>query len=101
MYGLIVKMIVVPGQREALIALLLEATSGMPGCITYIVAKDVIEDDAIWITEAWDSKESHDASLSLPSVKHAISLGRPMISSLESMVATTPVGGQGLIAPAG
>lgn len=51
MYGLIGKMLAVPGQREALIALLTEAEGGMPGCRFYIVARDASADDAIWVTE--------------------------------------------------
>lgn len=31
---------VVAGNRDALIAILLEGLSGMPGCLSYIVVKD-------------------------------------------------------------
>ena len=51
MYGLIRKMKVVPGQRDALISILIEGISGMPGCLSYIVAQDPTDPDAIWITE--------------------------------------------------
>src|SRR3954466_15626960 len=71
MYGLIGKMRCLPGQRDALIAILLEATAGMPGCLSYVVAKDAVDPDALWITEAWDSKDSHKASLGLPQVQRA------------------------------
>ena len=40
MYGLIGKMKTVPGQRDALISILIEGVSGMPGCLSYIVAQD-------------------------------------------------------------
>src|SRR5215204_7507423 len=76
MYGLIGKMTAVAGQRDALIAILLEGVSGMPGCLSYIVAKDPADANAIWITEVWDNKESHAASLKLPAVKAAIAKGR-------------------------
>jgi len=66
MYGLIGKMTAVPGKRDDLIAVLLEGVATMPGCLSYIVAKDTGDANAIWITEAWDSKASHEASLSLP-----------------------------------
>ena len=59
MYGLIGKMTAKPGQRDALIAVLLEGVAGMPGCLSYVVAKDPADADAIWITEAWDSQASH------------------------------------------
>jgi quinol monooxygenase YgiN len=51
----------------------------MPGCLSYIVANDPVDPNLIWITEAWESKEAHAASLSLPSVKDAITKGRPLI----------------------
>jgi quinol monooxygenase YgiN len=96
MHGLIGKMKVVDGQRDALIAILLEGMGTMPGCLSYVVAKDPADANGIWITEVWDSKESHAASLSLPSVKAAIAKGRPLIAGFENAVTTTPVGGIGL-----
>ncbi len=97
MYGLIGKMTANPGQRDALIAVLLEGVAGMPGCLSYVVATDPAEADAIWITEAWDSQASHQASLSLPSVRAAIAKGRPLIAAMDKGVVTTPVGGHGLV----
>jgi quinol monooxygenase YgiN len=101
MYGLIGKMTAAPGKRDELIALLLEGVVDMPGCLSYIVAKDPGDANAIWITEAWDSKASHDASLSLPQVKDAIAKGKPLIAGFSDGVVTTPVGGHGLAAPKG
>jgi len=96
MHGLIGKMIAAPGQREALIAVLLEGIKDMPGCLSYTVARDVKDENAIWITEVWDSKESHSASLQLPAVQAAIAKGRPMIAGFGDYVTTEPVGGVGL-----
>jgi quinol monooxygenase YgiN len=70
----------VPGRRDALISILLEGLRDMPGCLSYIVAHDAADGDAIWITEAWDHKDSHQASLALPSVQQAIARGRPLIA---------------------
>lgn len=96
MYGLIGKMRAAPGQRDALISILLEGTGEMPGCLSYIVARDPADPDAIWITEVWDDAESHNASLSLPAVQAAIAKGRPLIAGFDSSVPTEPVGGWGL-----
>jgi quinol monooxygenase YgiN len=96
MYGLIANMTAAPGRRDDLTSILIEAIAGMPGCLSYVVAKDSRDENMIWITEVWDTKDSHDASLSLPAVKQAISTARPMISSFGSQVITTPVGGYGL-----
>jgi quinol monooxygenase YgiN len=60
------------------------------------VAQDATDADALWITEVWDSAESHKASLSLPSVKDAISRGRPLISGFDQHIETLPVGGHGI-----
>lgn len=100
MYGLIGKIMAVPGQRDALITTLLEGTAGMPGCLSYIVAADPADPDAVWVTEVWDSQESHDASLSLPSVQQAIATGRPLIAEFAEQIITAPVGGHGLTTPA-
>lgn len=96
MYGLIGKMSATAGQRDTLIAILLEGVSGMPGCLSYVVAKDPSDEDALWVTEVWDSQASHRASLSLPSVQQAIARGKPLIASFDQHVETLPIGGHGL-----
>jgi quinol monooxygenase YgiN len=93
MFGLIGKMTAVAGQRDALIAILLEGIKSMPGCLSYIVAKDPRDESAIWITEVWDSKESHAASLSLPALRQAIARGKPLIAAFGDIVTTEPAGG--------
>ena len=96
MYGLIGKMRTAAGKRDELVAILLEGTGGMPGCLSYVIALDPADADVLWITEVWDSEASHRASLALPAVKDAISRGRPLIAGFESHTVTTPVGGVGL-----
>jgi quinol monooxygenase YgiN/uncharacterized glyoxalase superfamily protein PhnB len=96
MYGLIGKMIAIPGQRDALVGILLESTGDMPGCLSYVVATDPADENAIWITEVWDSAESHQASLTLPAVREAITRARPLIAGFDSSIPTEPVGGVGL-----
>jgi len=99
MYGLIGKMTAVSGQRDTLIAILLEGVNDMPGCLSYIVAKDPADANTIWVTEVWDTQGSHKASLSLPAVKQAMARGKPLIAGFGESFATEPVGGHGL-APA-
>jgi quinol monooxygenase YgiN len=97
MYGLIGKITTAPGKRDAFIAILMEGVGDkMPGCFSYVIAKDVSKRDALWITEVWDSKESHDASLQLPAVKAAIAQGRSLIAKFEQGVTTDVVGGIGV-----
>ena len=96
MYGLISKMNAVPGQRDALAAILLDGTQAMPGCLSYVIARDPADDNALWVTEVWNSQASHTASLSLPSVQAAIAKGRPLIAGFSNRVETVPIGGYGI-----
>jgi quinol monooxygenase YgiN len=99
MYGLIGQMKAVPGKRAALAAILLDGTDRMPGCLSYVIAEDPKDADTLWITEVWDSKASHDASLALPAVRSAIAKGRPLIAGFGSQTETVPLGGAGLAHP--
>ena len=96
MYGLIGKMTAVAGQRDALASMLLESTQSMPGCLSYVVATDPADAEALWITEVWDSAASHKASLSLPAVQATIAKARPLIAGFSNRVETVPIGGYGL-----
>jgi quinol monooxygenase YgiN len=95
-YGLIGKMIATEGRRDELIEILLGGIAGMPGCLSYIVARDSANADAIWVTEVWEDAEKHQASLSLPSVQAAIDQARPVLAGFGERIETEPVGGTGL-----
>jgi len=96
MYGLIVKLTIVPGKREEMIRILKESAVDMPGCLSYVVAKDSADEIAIWVTEVWDSEASHDASLSLPAVKNAIPQAKQIVTGFDKVAVTNPVWGVGL-----
>jgi len=96
MYGLIAKLTASPGSRDELTAILEKGTRKMPGCFSYILAKDAADENILWVTEIWDSAASHDASLTLPSVKDAIAQGKPLIAGFERVAVTNPVAGVGL-----
>lgn len=91
MYGLIGQMIATPGHRAELAQILLAGTKDMPGCRSYVVAEDLTNPDALWITEVWDSQELHAASLQLPGVQAAIARGRPLIAGFGSRTETRPL----------
>ncbi len=97
MYGLIGKIIAAEGKRDELIAILLRGTKEMPGCLSYVVAKDPADANAIWVTEIWEDEASHKASLSLPAVREALTKGRPLIAKLDRIATTEPAGGHGLV----
>jgi len=96
MYGLIGKITVASGHRDALAAILLESTESMPGCLSYVVSRDSVDPDALWVTEVWDSQASHRASLALPAVQQAIAKGRPLMTGFSDRVEIEPIGGYGL-----
>jgi quinol monooxygenase YgiN len=93
---LIVKLTVTPGKREEMIQILRESAGDMPGCLSYVVASDSADADVVWVTEVWDSASSHDASLTLPSVRNALPRAKPLVVGFEKVAVTTPVWGPGL-----
>lgn len=98
MYGMIGKLTAESGKRDELITVLLAGVAEMPGCLSYVVAKDPSNADALWITEVWENRARHEASLSLPAVREAIDRGRPMIAGIgPERFVTEPAGGHGLV----
>lgn len=91
MYGLIGQMLAAPGKRDELLAILGESTDEMPGCLSYVIAKDPSNADALWITEVWTDKDVHAASLKLPAVQAAIAKARPIIAGFPQHFETIPV----------
>jgi quinol monooxygenase YgiN len=96
MYGLIGRITAVPGKRDELAAILVPGDAGMPGCLSYVVAEDPANADALWVTEVWTDAAAHRASLQLPSVQAAIAKGRPLIAGFDNRVETNVLGGIGL-----
>lgn len=92
-YGLIGQMLAKPGKRAELVGCLKNAIGGIPGCLSYIVALDTANPDAIWVTEVWDSRESHAASLKLPVVRATITQAKPIIAGFRQHFETVPVAG--------
>lgn len=96
MFGLIGKMIAVEGKRDELVEALREGAAAMPGCLSYVVAEDPNDADAVWVTEVWDDEASHQASLRLDSVQRAIERARPVIEGFGERFETRPLFGVGL-----
>ena len=97
MYGLIGRMTAVAGRRDALTAVLMERVAeGMPGCLSYVIAHDGADADAIRVTEVWISEAAHRDALAVPEVKAILQRGLPLIATFEDATVTTPVGGLGL-----
>jgi quinol monooxygenase YgiN len=96
MYGLIGRIRAVAGKRHDLAAVLVQDDGSMPGCLSYVVAEDPDDADALWVTEVWTDEAAHKASLTLPAVQAAIARGRPLIAGFDSRVVTNVLGGIGL-----
>jgi len=95
MYGLIGRIRAVAGKRAELAAVLVQDGS-MPGCLSYVVAEDPGDADALWVTEVWVDQAAHRASLQLPQVQAAIAKGRPLSAGFDHRVETNVLGGIGL-----
>ncbi|MGH9111660.1 MAG: putative quinol monooxygenase [Acidimicrobiales bacterium] len=98
MFGLFGEIVAVPGARDALRDLLLEAAASddMPGCVHYIVGESSSEPDALWVSEIWHSEADHAASLQLESTQALIKRGRPLIAGIREQIRFVPCGGKGL-----
>lgn len=92
MYGLIGRMLAAPGQREALLDIMVEGVGTMPGCLSYIIARDPASENGVWITEVWESRDAHMASLQLPQVQAVIARARPLIAGFAERFETEPLG---------
>ncbi len=91
MYGLIVKLTILQGRCDEMIKILKESAFNMPGCLSYVVARDATDENVLWVTEVWDSAASHDSSLNLPSVRNAIPQARAIVSAFDKVAITFPV----------
>ena len=91
MFGLIGKIEAKPDKGRELAEVLAAGSREMPGNQAYIVALDQENHDLVWITEVWDSPESHQASLQLESVQAAIAKGRPLIKDFTSRTEVIPI----------
>ena len=91
MYGLIVKVTTIPGKRAEMIEILKESAVNMMGCISYVVAKDALDENSLWVTEVWDSVTSHDSSLTLPAIRNAIPRTKDIVAGFENIAITEPV----------
>lgn len=91
MYGLISRFKAQTGKRDDLIAIMTEGAVKMPGCISYVIARDPTDADAIWITEVWDNKESHAGSLNIPEVRATIQKAMPLIGGFDQRFETEPL----------
>jgi len=98
-FGMTTKLVVLPGKRDVLVDLLLVAAERMadaPACYLYVVSMSMEEPDAVWVSEAWRSKNHYEAWMSRPDVIQRISAMTSFIAGRSEPVLIVPVGGKGL-----
>lgn len=81
-YGLHGKLMASEGNAEKLAGILIKASelvAKAAGCRLYVISKDQSDDNAVWVTEIWDSKELHDSSLNIEGVGELISQAMPLL----------------------
>ena len=96
-HGYFGTMRVKPGKREEVLAILLAAADnlGAYGCHAYVVGESE-EPDVICVSELWESKEAHDASLQLPETRAAIGKAMPVLTGEFTSQEVTVLGGLGV-----
>lgn len=95
MYAYIGKFTATAGNQQALADRLLIAAAKMAdaaGCLQYLIYTG--EDETVWVSELWRTREDHDASLDLPGIREFIGETMPLIAGTDSY-RVTPIGGHG------
>ena len=97
-YGYLGSMKTTPGHRDDVVKILVSGAEGLRevGCLLYVVGVDDADDVTIWVSEVWQSKEQHDASLQLPETRAAVGAAMPMLTGEFTSQETTVIGGLGV-----
>lgn len=91
-YGLHGSLKAIEGKGSHLAGLLLKASevlASVEGCRLYMISIDAHDENLIWVTEAWDSKENHTASLQDERIRAIIGEAMPLLDGM-------PTGGKSL-----
>jgi quinol monooxygenase YgiN len=92
-YGLVAKLTATRGRRGELAEILAASSPEMPGCRSYVIAEDALDENILWVTEVWDSEESHAAAVKTPVVQRAIVDAKSMVAGFEKVATTRPIRG--------
>ena len=87
----------ISGKADELESILVQAADLMKtakGCQLYVVSRDEKNENDVWLTEIWNSKEDHANSLSVSGVRELIGQALPLF-------AEPPKSGQALILKGG
>jgi len=97
-YSYLGTMRTMPGQRAAVVEILLRSTDSLAdvGCRSYAVSLVDDDEDLIAVSEVWESAAHHAASLQLPATRAAIAEAMPMLAGEFTSVEGEVVGGLGV-----
>ncbi|MCA1029619.1 antibiotic biosynthesis monooxygenase [Bacillus timonensis] len=96
-FGLYGKLVAVPGMRDTLANILLDAANSLKkveDCELYVVNTSEDEPDAVFVFEVWKSEDAHHASLSLESTQTLIEKAKPILAGIERINTVVPIGGK-------
>ena len=100
LFGLHGRLLAQPGKGDELEAILLEAAKALEAdddCFLYVVSRQSDNPEAVWVTEAWTSREAHRASLEDEATRAMIQRAMPLFAEVpERGIELRPVGGKGL-----
>jgi quinol monooxygenase YgiN len=100
LFGLHGRLRAPPGRGDELEAILLEAAEALQAnddCLLYVISRQSDDPDAVWVTEAWRSRDAHRASLEDEATRALIHRARPLVAELpDRSVELRPIGGKGL-----
>lgn len=82
-----------PGNRDALAEALVLEVDAMPGCLTYFVAVKPGDANGVWIAEAWESAEAHEAWLASSATRALVARIGPWMVGYEQRHELAAVGG--------
>lgn len=97
-FGYIGSMKVKPGHRAEVVAVLVAGADGLreAGCDLYVITESATDDDTVWVSEVWQSKEHHASSLQLPEVIAAVEKIMPLLTGEFTSQETRVAGGLGI-----
>jgi quinol monooxygenase YgiN len=98
-FCLINKLVAKPGHRDEVVNILLESARPFednPSCILYRVFKDMADENAIWVEDAWTNKDDHEQALKTPEMAAYIQKCMPLLEGMPEQIRVEYAGGKPL-----
>jgi quinol monooxygenase YgiN len=98
-YALYTQFVAHPGKGNELVDILKKANdivSAADGCKLYIINTHATDEDCIWVTELWDSEESHAISLTVDGCKELVTGASVLLSLPPKQIVLKALAGKGV-----